>query len=72
MPEAAPGKSVDGSLTVAETREAFEKPDANGDGKISSSEVKAALAQLNMQASDQDVMQLMQRCDADRSGEVCP
>ncbi len=54
----------------AELADAFSLLDTNGDGKLSQSEIAAAFQKLEIAASEQDLLQLMRRVDADSSGEV--
>lgn len=72
------GKGADGGAvseavdaeTRAKLRQVFDKFDADGSGAVDTREMKAMIAQLELQLSDDEVARLMVEADPDGSGLV--
>lgn len=54
----------------AKLKRAFDALDRDGDGNLTSAEVKAAMKELEMEPTDAELMLLMQRVDKDGNGTV--
>uniref|UniRef100_A0A7S3B819 EF-hand domain-containing protein n=1 Tax=Prasinoderma singulare TaxID=676789 RepID=A0A7S3B819_9VIRI len=54
----------------AAIRSAFEKFDANGDGRISRDEIAKALANAGEQTDDAELAQILREADTDNSGDI--
>ncbi|XAR63678.1 hypothetical protein NMG60_11023703 [Bertholletia excelsa] len=69
--EASRSVSVEsGSDMEEELRHVFNKFDANGDGKISSSELDSMLSSLGYKASPEELQEMIREVDADGDGHI--
>jgi solute carrier family 25 phosphate transporter 23/24/25/41 len=62
--------SVSGKMTDEELRELFEHLDRNGDGVIDENELRLAVQEFDLPASDSDVKRLMKMVDLNNSNDI--
>ncbi|KAL4348387.1 hypothetical protein GQ457_17G014480 [Hibiscus cannabinus] len=59
-----------GQFQLQELEQVFKKFDANGDGKISSSELGSIMGSLGQQLSDEELQKMVKEVDADGDGFI--